>query len=126
MRLRSAPTRRCPHLPPLPQGPIPQPPQQHARSAPSTSPPSTSHRPNASSQLFKSLAGDQTDWVPPNKQRYYGFKELVALPSLRKWIGNKRPTEHFSSWNHVSRTQACGAGLHPIPSPNPLERPLPS
>ena len=28
----------------------------------------------------------------------FGFKELVSLPSLRKFINGKRPTEHFNSW----------------------------
>ena len=43
-------------------------------------------------RVFASLAGRK-----PGKT-YFGFKELVALPSLRKWINNKKPTEHFVSW----------------------------
>jgi len=45
-------------------------------------------------RVFASLAGRK-----PGKT-YFGFKELVALPSLRKWINGKKPTEHFVSWTH--------------------------
>jgi hypothetical protein len=49
-------------------------------------------------QMFQALAGKDLSNAPPGMQRYYGFKELVALPSLNKWIDNKKPVEHFGSW----------------------------
>ena len=51
----------------------------------------------AMQELFAKIAGGNLSETGP--RRYLGFKELVSLPSLRRFINGRQPTEHFVSWS---------------------------